>query len=161
MDSQKKHWRHVMHHCFKKHSSAKDTADGNCTVCGSGASSLRTVRNWSKKFRAGNIGLKDEESSGRPITTNTDLVKNMLAENPRYTVSEIVDATNFPTSSSSQSKKGEPMTCRFPSLSSVELSHSSFKVCFVGDKASSKMFFSAGQYGQPEEALAPCYASFL
>uniref|UniRef100_A0A1A9Z852 Peptidase S1 domain-containing protein n=1 Tax=Glossina pallidipes TaxID=7398 RepID=A0A1A9Z852_GLOPL len=36
----KKHWRHVMHHCFKKHSIAKDTADENCPVYGSGMSTI-------------------------------------------------------------------------------------------------------------------------
>lgn len=70
-----------MHHCFKKHSIAKDTAEENCTVYGSGTSTTGIVRNWSKKFGAGSFGLKDEERSRRPAMTNSmDLIKSMPAE---------------------------------------------------------------------------------
>ncbi|KOX75615.1 Histone-lysine N-methyltransferase SETMAR, partial [Melipona quadrifasciata] len=55
----------------------------------------RTVGNWFKKFRAGNFELKDEDRSGRPATTDTDIIKTVLTENPRYSVREI-DATNIP-----------------------------------------------------------------
>ncbi|CAK9820140.1 Histone-lysine N-methyltransferase SETMAR [Anthophora quadrimaculata] len=96
MKSQKKHLRHVMLHCFNKDNSAKDTADEICTVYGSGTTTIRTVCNWFKKFRAGNFELKDEDRSGRPPTMDTDLIKTILAENPRYSVREIVDATNIP-----------------------------------------------------------------
>ncbi|CAK9796075.1 Histone-lysine N-methyltransferase SETMAR [Anthophora plagiata] len=99
MGSQMKHLRLVMHvmlHCFKKGNSAKDTADEIYTVYGSGATTIATVRNWVKKFRAGNFELKDEDRSGRPATTDTDLIKAMLAENPRYSVRGTVDATNIP-----------------------------------------------------------------
>ncbi|KOX67435.1 Venom dipeptidyl peptidase 4, partial [Melipona quadrifasciata] len=51
---------------------------------------------WFKKFRAGNFELKDEDRSGRPATTDTDIIKTVLTENPRYSVREIVDATNIP-----------------------------------------------------------------
>ncbi|KOX72139.1 Histone-lysine N-methyltransferase SETMAR [Melipona quadrifasciata] len=95
MESQKMHLRHVMLHCFKKGNSAKDTADEIFTVYGSGTTTIRTVRNWFKKFRAGNFELKDEDRSGRPATTDTDIIKTVLAENPRYSVREI-DATNIP-----------------------------------------------------------------
>ncbi|XP_046823514.1 histone-lysine N-methyltransferase SETMAR-like [Vespa crabro] len=47
------------------------------------------------KLRANNFDLKDEDRSGRPATTDTDLIKSMLTENPRYGVREIVDATNI------------------------------------------------------------------
>ncbi|CAK9804047.1 Histone-lysine N-methyltransferase SETMAR [Anthophora plagiata] len=57
--------------CFKKGNSAKDTADEICTVYGSGATTITTVRNWFKRFRAGNFELKDEDRSGRPVTTDT------------------------------------------------------------------------------------------
>ncbi|KOX74680.1 Histone-lysine N-methyltransferase SETMAR [Melipona quadrifasciata] len=96
MESQKMHLRHVMLHCFKKGNSAKDTADEIFTVYGSGATTIRTVGNWFKKFRAGNFELKDEDRSGRPATTDTDIIKTVLTENPRYSVLEIVDATNIP-----------------------------------------------------------------
>ncbi|KOX77209.1 Histone-lysine N-methyltransferase SETMAR [Melipona quadrifasciata] len=92
MESQKMHLRHVTLHCFRKGNSAKDTADEIFTVYGSGTTTIRTVGNWFKKFRAGNFELKDED----PATTHTDIIKTVLTENPRYSVREIVDATNIP-----------------------------------------------------------------
>ncbi|XP_014488383.1 PREDICTED: histone-lysine N-methyltransferase SETMAR-like [Dinoponera quadriceps] len=67
-----------------------------CTVYGSGTTTIRTVRNRFKRFRAGNFDLKDEDRSGRPATMDTEFFKAMLAENPRYCVRELVDATNIP-----------------------------------------------------------------
>ncbi|KOX68175.1 Histone-lysine N-methyltransferase SETMAR [Melipona quadrifasciata] len=96
VESQKMHLRHVMLHCFKKGNSAKDTTGEIFTVYGSGTTTIRTVGNWFKKFRAGNFELKDEDRSGRPATTDTDIIKTVLTENPRYSVREIVDATNIP-----------------------------------------------------------------
>ncbi|KOX81167.1 Histone-lysine N-methyltransferase SETMAR [Melipona quadrifasciata] len=96
MESQKMHLRHVALHCFKKGNSAKDTADEIFTVYKSGTTTIRTVGNWFKKFRAGNFELKDEDRSGRSATTDTDIIKTVLTENPRYSVREIVDATNIP-----------------------------------------------------------------
>ncbi|KOX68364.1 Histone-lysine N-methyltransferase SETMAR [Melipona quadrifasciata] len=93
---QKMHLRHVMLRCFKKGNNAKDTADEIFTVYGSGTTTIKTVRNWFKKFKAGNFELKDEDRSGRPATTDTDIIKTVLTENPRYSVREIVDATNIP-----------------------------------------------------------------
>ncbi|XP_035737739.1 histone-lysine N-methyltransferase SETMAR-like [Vespa mandarinia] len=95
MNSQQKHLRHVMLHYFKK-GPAKNTADEICTVYGSSTTTIRTVRNWFKKYRAGNFDLKDEDRSGRPATMDTDLIKSMLVENSRYGVREIVDAINIP-----------------------------------------------------------------
>ncbi|KOX75229.1 Histone-lysine N-methyltransferase SETMAR [Melipona quadrifasciata] len=76
-----------MLHCFKKGNSAKDTAEEIFTVYGSGTTTIRTV---------GNFDMKDEDRSGRPATTDTDIIKTVLTENSRYSVREIVDATNIP-----------------------------------------------------------------
>ena len=43
--------------------SGKNTADEICTIYGNGTTTIRTVRNWFKKFRAGNFVLKDEDRS--------------------------------------------------------------------------------------------------
>ncbi|CAK9813201.1 hypothetical protein ANTPLA_LOCUS7746 [Anthophora plagiata] len=48
MDSQRKHLRHIMLHCFKNGNSAKDTADKISTVYWSGATTITTVCNWFK-----------------------------------------------------------------------------------------------------------------
>uniref|UniRef100_A0A1B0BMP6 Mos1 transposase HTH domain-containing protein n=1 Tax=Glossina palpalis gambiensis TaxID=67801 RepID=A0A1B0BMP6_9MUSC len=55
----------------------------------------RIVCHWFKEFRAGNFDLKDEDRSGRPATTDTNVIKSMRAENPLYSVRDIVDATNI------------------------------------------------------------------
>ena len=83
--------------CFialKKVIIANDIADEICTVYGSGTT-ITTIRNWFKRFKVDNFDFKDEDCSDRPITTNTDLIKAMLAENPRYNIQEIIDATNI------------------------------------------------------------------
>ncbi|XP_033318240.1 histone-lysine N-methyltransferase SETMAR-like [Bombus bifarius] len=49
-----------------------------------------------RRFRAGNFNLKDEDRSGRPFTTDTDLIKAYLDENSRSSVREIADALNNP-----------------------------------------------------------------
>ncbi|OAD62533.1 Histone-lysine N-methyltransferase SETMAR [Eufriesea mexicana] len=89
MDSQKKHLQHVTLRCFKKGSSAKGTADEICTVYGSGTTTIRNIRNWFKKFRAGNFDLKDEARSGRPETTDTDLV-NFASKSEQFWKEDIM-----------------------------------------------------------------------
>ncbi|CAK9809343.1 Histone-lysine N-methyltransferase SETMAR [Anthophora plagiata] len=90
------HFRHVMFHCFKKGSTPKNTAKEICDVYGDRSVTVQTVRNWFRRFRAGNFNLKDEDRSGRPSTTDTDLIKAYLDENPRSSVREIADALNIP-----------------------------------------------------------------
>ena len=63
MNSQKKHLQHVMFHCFKKDDNTNDTADEICTIYRRGATTITTIRNWFKKFRAGNFDLKSPQRS--------------------------------------------------------------------------------------------------
>ncbi|CAK9818783.1 Histone-lysine N-methyltransferase SETMAR [Anthophora plagiata] len=74
----------------------KNTAKEICDVYGDRSVTVQTVRNWFRRFRAGNFNLKDEDRSGRPSTTDTDLIKAYLDENPRSSVREIADALNIP-----------------------------------------------------------------
>uniref|UniRef100_A0A1B0A5A1 HTH_48 domain-containing protein n=1 Tax=Glossina pallidipes TaxID=7398 RepID=A0A1B0A5A1_GLOPL len=74
----------------------KNAADKICTVYGSASTIIRTIRNWFKKFRADNLDLNDEYPSGHLATTDTDLIKSMLAENPLYGVRHVVNATDIP-----------------------------------------------------------------
>ncbi|XP_054001999.1 histone-lysine N-methyltransferase SETMAR-like [Hylaeus anthracinus] len=96
MEDQKMHFRHVMFHCFKIDSTPKNTANEICEVYGDRSITVQTVWNWFKRFRAENFNLKDEDRSGRPSTTDTDLIKAYLDENPRSCVREIADAVNIP-----------------------------------------------------------------
>uniref|UniRef100_A0A1B0AWG9 Mos1 transposase HTH domain-containing protein n=1 Tax=Glossina palpalis gambiensis TaxID=67801 RepID=A0A1B0AWG9_9MUSC len=81
---------------FKKGSRAKDIADEICTVYGSGTTTIGKVGNWFKKLRAGSFNLKDDGISRRSATTDMDPIKTMLAENARYRVRGVADATNIP-----------------------------------------------------------------
>ncbi|XP_033179582.1 histone-lysine N-methyltransferase SETMAR-like [Bombus impatiens] len=96
MEDQKIHFRHVMFHCFKKDSTLKNTAKEICDVYGDRSITVQTVRNCFRSFRAGNFNLKDEDRSGRPSTTDTDLIKAYLDENPRSSFREIADVLNIP-----------------------------------------------------------------
>lgn len=71
MNSQRKYLRHVILYCFKKGDSANDIADEICIVYRNGATTITTIHNWFKRYRAGNFDLKNEDLCGRPATTNT------------------------------------------------------------------------------------------
>ena len=81
-----------MLYCFKKDDGVNDTADKICTVYENGATTITIIRNWFKRFRTGNFDLKDEDRNDLVATINTDFIKAMLVENPRYSMQEIVDA---------------------------------------------------------------------
>ena len=59
---------------------------------GNGITTITIIRNWFKRFRTGNFDLKDEDRNDLVATINTDFIKAMLVENPRYSMQEIVDA---------------------------------------------------------------------
>ncbi|XP_031370527.1 E3 ubiquitin-protein ligase AMFR-like [Apis dorsata] len=59
-----------MLHCFKK----GDSADCRDLYCGSNATITTTIRNWFKRFKAGNFDLK-ENRNGYPAVTDMDLTK--------------------------------------------------------------------------------------
>ena len=96
MEYQKMYFRHVMIHCFKKDSTPKNTAKEICDVYGDRSITVQTVRNWFRRLRTGNFNLKDEDRSGRPSTTDIDLIKAYLDENPRSSIREIANALNIP-----------------------------------------------------------------
>ena len=52
---------------LKKSNSANGTADEICTVYGSGATIITIIRNWFKRFRAGNFDLKDGRNQQQQI----------------------------------------------------------------------------------------------
>ncbi|KAK9511100.1 hypothetical protein O3M35_005730 [Rhynocoris fuscipes] len=57
---------------------------------------LQVFRQFVVGLGSGNFNLEDEERSGRPSTTDTELIKAMVDENPRYTVRELADILNIP-----------------------------------------------------------------
>ncbi|XP_076236175.1 histone-lysine N-methyltransferase SETMAR-like [Calliopsis andreniformis] len=96
MENQKMHLRHVMFHCFKKGNTSENTVKEICDIYRAQFITVPIVRNWFRRFRAGNFNLKDEDRSGRPSTTDIDLIKPYLNENPRSSVCEIANTSNIP-----------------------------------------------------------------
>ncbi|XP_024222499.2 histone-lysine N-methyltransferase SETMAR isoform X1 [Bombus impatiens] len=96
MEDQKMRFRYIMYQCFKKCSTPKNTAKEICDVYGDRSITVQTVRTWFRRFRTGNFNLKDEDRSGRPSTTDIDLIKAYLDENPKSSLREIEDALNIP-----------------------------------------------------------------
>ena len=71
---------------LKKGDNENDTADEICIVYRNDAITITTIHNWFERYSAGNFDLKNEGPYGHPATINMDLIKTMLAENPRCTV---------------------------------------------------------------------------
>ena len=57
--------------------------------------SVQTVHSWFRRFRT-NFHLEDEERSGCPSTTDTEIIKVMVDENLRYTVRELTGILKIP-----------------------------------------------------------------
>lgn len=74
----------------------KDTANEIYTVYGTGGTTITTIRNCFKRFRAGNFNSKGGDCNGRTVTMGTDLIAAMLVKNPRYIVCQRVDAISIP-----------------------------------------------------------------
>ena len=55
----------------------------------------RTVRNWIKKITTGNFDLQDEDRCGRPVTTDSDVMKTVLAGNLLCSAYGIAEDTNI------------------------------------------------------------------
>ena len=49
-----------MLYCFKKDDGVNDIADKICTVYENDATTITIIRNWFKRFRAGNFDLKND-----------------------------------------------------------------------------------------------------
>ena len=86
----------MMLHRFKKGIGAEETASEICGIYGDPAVTIQTVRTWFRRFRAGDFNLEDRECSGQPSTTDTDLIKALVDEKPRYAIREIAESLNIP-----------------------------------------------------------------
>ena len=70
---------------------------------GDTAPSIKTVYNWFKEFGFGRRSLEDSDRCGQPksvtIEENVTRVKELIEENPRITVEEMMDTLNLTTGS--------------------------------------------------------------
>jgi len=84
--------------CFKKGIKVSETVIEICSVYGEDRVSYSTVRRWYDKFKLGNFSLEAEQRCGRPSSLNENILVEIIAENPRLTVREIVDRLEMPKS---------------------------------------------------------------
>ncbi|CAK9808456.1 Histone-lysine N-methyltransferase SETMAR [Anthophora quadrimaculata] len=94
MVANKVHYRHLMLFFFRKGKNATQAANKICAVYGESAVAERTVRKWFARFKAGNFDLEDQERQGRPSTTDEDLIKSEIEDNPRSTLRQLAEMLN-------------------------------------------------------------------
>lgn len=94
MVANKVHYRHLMLFFFRKGKNATQAANKICAVYGEGAVAERTVRKWFARFKARDFDLEDQERPGRPSTTDEDLIKTAIENNPRSTTPQLAEMLN-------------------------------------------------------------------
>lgn len=67
-------------------------------VYGKNAGSEGKVRRWFAKFKCENFSLENDEHFEQQLSVNKDLLKEVIAENPHYSVQELSHRLNFPKS---------------------------------------------------------------
>ncbi|XP_076765043.1 histone-lysine N-methyltransferase SETMAR-like [Xylocopa sonorina] len=76
----------IMLFFFRKGKNATQAANKICAVYGEDAVAERTMRKWFPRFKAGNFDLEDQERPGRPSTTDEDMIKTEIENNPCSTL---------------------------------------------------------------------------
>ena len=88
-----------MKFCFKLRKSAKETHEMLKLVYGDAAVTMKTVYKWFERFRDGCESVEDEERSGLPSTSKTQVnvkrVSEMIRLNRRLTIREIAEDLNI------------------------------------------------------------------
>jgi len=88
-----------MKFCFKLQKSAKETYEMLKLVYRDAAVTMKTVYKWFERFCNGCESVEDEESSGRPSTSetqdNVERVSEMIRSNRRLTIREISEDLNI------------------------------------------------------------------
>lgn len=80
MENKKIYFLHVVFYCYKKGSNAVEIANEICDVYRDNVISVYTVCKWCQCFNSG--VLKHRKRNGRPFTTDTELIKAHVDENP-------------------------------------------------------------------------------
>ncbi|XP_076765234.1 histone-lysine N-methyltransferase SETMAR-like [Xylocopa sonorina] len=92
------HYWHFMLFFFRKGKNATQAANKICAVYGEDAVAERTMRKWFPRFKAENFDLEDQERPGRPSTTDEDMIKTEIENNPCSTLRQLARMLNKPKS---------------------------------------------------------------
>lgn len=82
-------FRTILLHEFRLGHKVTETVENVNKAWGDGTAAKRTVQRWFQKFRNGNESLEDKEKTGRPSDVDDDLLKQIVQEDPRQSVSDI------------------------------------------------------------------------
>lgn len=76
-------FRYILQYYFDKGKNASQACEKICAVYGEGTLSKATAKRWFAKFRSGDLDIKDEPRSGRPVVKNVDEIFKKI-EKDRY-----------------------------------------------------------------------------
>ncbi|XP_076056692.1 uncharacterized protein LOC143034476 isoform X1 [Oratosquilla oratoria] len=79
---------------FKVGLSAAASSRRICQAFGNSAMNERTARRWFKKFKSGDLSLRDERRSGRPQVLNDGVLKAAIEEDSSLTCGELARQLN-------------------------------------------------------------------
>ena len=84
--------RHVILFQYRKGYNASQTGREISAVYGEDAVTDRTVRNWFKRFRGGNLDVEDFPRSGQPLTKKADEILQPIVVVSHTICQDIADA---------------------------------------------------------------------
>lgn len=68
-------------------------------ICGAMVPHYNTIQSWAKRFREGRLSVDDDERSGRPLSSTTDVlietVRQIVTSDPHATIEEISDEVHI------------------------------------------------------------------
>lgn len=76
------YFRALLLHYWKQNFKATDAAQKICEVEGEGSISIRAAQKWFKKFNEGDTSLDDQPRSGRPVSTDSEALRELVEANP-------------------------------------------------------------------------------
>jgi hypothetical protein len=91
MDLSRRGIRVLLIHEFRLDHKATQATNSICSTIGKDVLTIRTTQHWFNRFQNGNFELNDLPRSGRPLEVDTDLLKQLIEEEPRLTTRSLAE----------------------------------------------------------------------